>query len=233
MGSHLEAATNPTVGGMLLLTALLISGSLAAPSDGHLETVPDVRHANRNIGALTALKPAWNLKEDKSETTPKKFSSMSTRESQGNDKEAESPILNSKMALEIVSYVLETGDEGSVVRFLERLIRERKISEEETIAFVETIQSYLDEAKMFSEIATMAEDKKDKEDKEVAEKKDRAADVLQKLMAPSSLEYEDTETILKINQLLEFGREKEKISNNLYQHLKEALIETTLEEAQQ
>ena len=73
---------------------------------------------------------------------------------------------------------------------------------------------------MFSEIATMAEDKKDKEDKEVAEKKDRAADVLQKLMAPSSLEYEDTETILKINQLLESGREKEKISNNLYQHLK-------------
>ena len=53
---------------------------------------------------------------------------------------------------------------------------------------------------MFSEIATMAEDKKDKEDKEVAEKKDRAADVLQKLLGRSGSDSDASDSVGKFDQ---------------------------------
>ena len=53
--NSLKSWVSLPVGGMLLLTALLISGSLAAPSDGHLETVPDVRHAVRLWIKITFL----------------------------------------------------------------------------------------------------------------------------------------------------------------------------------
>jgi len=129
--------------------------------------------------------------------------------------------LNSKTALDIAAYVLQTGDEETIVRFLEEEILEGKTSEEETLEFVDTIQEYLDDARMFSEEVTTEDEKAEA----------AARTVLQELLS-NSAGNQDSTSILKINKFLESGLKGGEISETLYGHLKEALIETTLEEAQ-
>ena len=77
------------------------------------------------------------------------------------------PVLPHHSAAELARYVLETGDQDSVVQFLEKMIEERKvliastqsnnqivstsqISEEEALTYVETIKSYIKEAEKVS-----------------------------------------------------------------------------------
>merc|ERR1719447_1399016 len=43
-------------------------------------------------------------------------------------------------AAELVGYVLETGDQVSVVQFLQMLLKEGKLSEEQALAYVDAIK---------------------------------------------------------------------------------------------
>ena len=55
-------------------------------------------------------------------------------------------MLNIQSAEELAGYILETGDEASVITLLEGLIKDGQISEEEALIFVETLKSYIEEA---------------------------------------------------------------------------------------
>ena len=55
-------------------------------------------------------------------------------------------MLNLQSAEELAGYILETGDEASVVTLLEDLLKDGQISEEEALIFVETLKSYIEEA---------------------------------------------------------------------------------------
>ena len=55
-------------------------------------------------------------------------------------------MLNLQSAEELAGYILETGDEASVVTLLEDLLKDGQISEEEALIFVETLKSYVEEA---------------------------------------------------------------------------------------
>ena len=77
------------------------------------------------------------------------------------------PVLPDHSAAELAGYVLETGDQASVVQFLGKMIEDGKvviastqsnyhkvsisqISEEEALVYVETIKSYIKEAEKVS-----------------------------------------------------------------------------------
>ena len=85
-------------------------------------------------------------------------------------------MLPAHSAAELAGYVLETGDQDSVVQFLEQMIEEGKvliassqsnyhivstsqISEEEALGYVETIKSYIKEAEKVSEGSEDEEEK--------------------------------------------------------------------------
>ena len=55
-------------------------------------------------------------------------------------------MLNLQSAEELAGYILETGDEASMVTLLEDLLKDGQISEEEALIFVETLKSYIEEA---------------------------------------------------------------------------------------
>jgi len=140
-------------------------------------------------------------------------------------------------AAELAGYVLETGDQASVVQFLERMIQEGEITEEEALVYVETIKSYLDEAEK------MAEPSDDEEEKireillerkleesalqqKMEEEEEAKAEFMRSLI---NAERSENESILKINQFLEAGLKEGKISRSLYNHLKKGLIESVVE----
>ena len=47
-------------------------------------------------------------------------------------------------AAELAGYVLETGDQASVVQFLQMLLQEGKMTEEQVLAYVDTIKKDID-----------------------------------------------------------------------------------------
>jgi len=128
-------------------------------------------------------------------------------------------------AAELAGYVLETGDQVSVVQFLQMLLKEGKLSEEQALAYVDAIKRDIElveekEAKDEVERAKAQEQAKEKSLLERAAKE--AAEGLKK-------EKEEDELILRINDYLEEGLAEGKISKNLYNHLKEGLIESVVD----
>jgi len=128
-------------------------------------------------------------------------------------------------AAELAGYVLETGDQVSVVQFLQMLLKEGKLSEEQALAYVDAIKRDIEvveekEAKEEVERTKAQEEAKDESLLERAAKE--AAEGLKK-------EKEEDELILRINDYLEEGLAEGKISKNLYNHLKEGLIESVVD----
>jgi len=128
-------------------------------------------------------------------------------------------------AAELAGYVLETGDQVSVVQFLQMLLKEGKLSEEQALAYVDAIKRDIEvveekEAKEEVQRTKAQEQAKDESLLERAAKE--AAEGLKK-------EKEEDELILRINDYLEEGLAEGKISKNLYNHLKEGLIESVVD----
>merc|ERR1712080_233935 len=149
---------------------------------------------------------------------------------------------------------METGDQGSVVQFLQLLLQEGKMSEDQALAYVETIKKDI-------EIAEEGMREKEKENERESETRERERervaprddlDKIRKLVeaeeraqderaalekarslkeATDILEKDESEhdIILRINDYLESSLKEGKISKNLYNHLKEALIESVVE----
>merc|ERR1712012_918807 len=108
---------------------------------------------------------------------------------------------DAETAAELAGYVLETGDQVSVVQFLQMLLKEGKLSEEK-------------EAK--------EQQLKDEEQSLLERAAKEAAEGLKR-------EKEEHELILRINDYLEEGLAEGKISKNLYNHLKDGLIESVVD----
>merc|ERR1712013_430641 len=127
------------------------------------------------------------------------------------------------------------GDQASVVQFLERMIQEGEISEEEALVYVETIKSYLEEAEKMAEpsdeekIREILLERKLEESalqQKMEEEEEAKAEFMRSLI---NAERSENESILKINQFLEAGLKEGKISRSLYNHLKKGLIESVVE----
>jgi len=140
-------------------------------------------------------------------------------------------------AAELAGYVLETGDQASVVQFLERMIQEGEISEEEALVYVETIKSYLEEAEKMVEPSDDEEEKireilleRKLEESAIQQKMEEEEEAKAEFMRSLiNAERSENESILKINQFLESGLKEGKISRSLYNHLKKGLIESVVE----
>eukprot|EP00092_Neocalanus_flemingeri_P000827 GFUD01000880.1.p1 GENE.GFUD01000880.1~~GFUD01000880.1.p1 ORF type:complete len:295 (+),score=109.96 GFUD01000880.1:61-885(+) len=152
----------------------------------------------------------------------------------------EGSVLFPRSAAELAGYVLETGDQASVVQLLERMLTEGKISEEEALAYVENIKRYLDEAEKTSQQPNNEEEKireillerhlEEKAMEQKMEEEEAAKAVFMKNMINAEhKENDENESILKINKFLEEALKEGKISKSLYNHLKEALIESVVE----
>jgi polyhydroxyalkanoate synthesis regulator phasin len=150
---------------------------------------------------------------------------------------AAQPSLSANSAAQLAGYVLETGDQASVVQFLERMIQEGKMSEEEALVYVETIKSYLEEAEKMAE---PSEDEEEKIREILLERKLEESAMQQKLEEEEEAKAEfmrslinaersENESILEINQFLETGLKEGKISRSTYNHLKKGLIESVVE----
>jgi len=151
---------------------------------------------------------------------------------------SESSVLSLRSAEELAGYVLETGDEASVVEFLEKLLKAGKISEEEALAFVETIKTYIEEAGKASEDEKIREillERKIEEEKEAAleqrmeEEEAAKASFFQSMVKNAHTKTDENESILKMNRFLEAALKEGKISESLYNHLKGALVESAME----
>merc|ERR1711936_40788 len=133
-------------------------------------------------------------------------------------------------AAELAGYVLETGDQVSVVQFLQMLLKEGKLSEEQALAYVDAIKKDIEvveekEAKeeMVKEEVQRTKAQEQAKDESLLERAAKeAAEGLKK-------EKEEDELILRINDYLEEGLAEGKISKNLYNHLKEGLIESVVD----
>jgi len=141
-------------------------------------------------------------------------------------------------AAELAGYVLETGDQASVVQFLEKMIQQGEISEEEALVYVETIKSYLEEAEKMAAEGSNDEEEKIREillerkleesamQQKLEEEEEAKAEFMRSLI---NAEQTENESILKINQFLESALKEGKISRSLYNHLKKGLIESVVE----
>lgn len=145
-------------------------------------------------------------------------------------------------AAKLAGYVLDTGDQASVVQFLQLLLQEGKLSKEQALMYVESIKKDIEDAESRAREGKMGEQEPREEvdrirklvEADEREKEERSAAMMEKartLKAVSSLEREEEEhdLILKINDYLEGSLSEGKISKNLYDHLKEALIESVVE----
>jgi len=129
-------------------------------------------------------------------------------------------------AAELAGYVLETGDQVSVVQFLQMLLKEGKLSEEQALAYVDAIKKDIE----------VVEEKEAKDEVERAKAQEQAAkeeSLLERAAKEAAeglkKEKQEDELILRINDYLEEGLAEGKISKNLYNHLKEGLIESVVD----
>merc|ERR1712133_215776 len=150
-------------------------------------------------------------------------------------------IADPETAAKLAGYVMETGDQGSVVQFLQLLLQEGKMSEEQALAYVETIKKDIELAEErererqrerlpprddLDKIRKLVEAEERAQEERVALEKARSLKA-----ATDSLEKDESEhdIILRINEYLESSLKEGKIAKNLYNHLKEALIESVVE----
>merc|ERR1712133_293155 len=150
-------------------------------------------------------------------------------------------IADPETAAKLAGYVMETGDQGSVVQFLQLLLQEGKMSEEQALAYVETIKKDIELAEErererqrerlpprddLDKIRKLVEAEERAQEERVALEKARSLKE-----ATDSLEKDESEhdIILRINDYLESSLKEGKITKNLYNHLKEALIESVVE----
>jgi len=137
---------------------------------------------------------------------------------------------------ELAEYILETGDQASVVEFLELLLEEGKISQEEALEYIDTIKGLLEDAESRREedvddiekIREMV--RQSKEEEEEVRKLKAIKEVLADV--GSSEDTGESETFLRINDYLEKGFKGGKLSRNTYNLLKEALIQSVLDKLQ-
>jgi len=133
-------------------------------------------------------------------------------------------------AAELAGYVLETGDQVSVVQFLQMLLKEGKLSEEQALAYVDAIKKDIEvveekeakEERVKEEVERVKAQEEAKEESLLERAAKEAAESLKK-------EKQEHELILRINDYLEEGLSEGKISKNLYNHLKEGLIESVVD----
>jgi len=133
-------------------------------------------------------------------------------------------------AAELAGYVLETGDQVSVVQFLQMLLKEGKLSEEQALAYVDAIKKDIEvveekeakEQRVKEEVERVKAQEEAKEESLLERAAKEAAESLKK-------EKQEHELILRINDYLEEGLSEGKISKNLYNHLKEGLIESVVD----
>jgi len=133
-------------------------------------------------------------------------------------------------AAELAGYVLETGDQVSVVQFLQMLLKEGKLSEEQALAYVDAIKRDIEaveekeakEEREKEELERVTAQEQAKEESLLEKAAEEAAESLKK-------EKEEHELILRINDYLEEGLAEGKISKNIYNHLKEGLIESVVD----
>merc|ERR1712080_233927 len=125
-------------------------------------------------------------------------------------------------AAELAGYVLETGDQVSVVQFLQMLLKEGKLSEEQALAYVDAIKRDIEVVEAKEEVERTKAEEQAKEESLLERAAKEAAEDLKS-------EKEEDELILRINDYLEQGLAEGKISKNLYNHLKEGLIESVVD----
>lgn len=160
-------------------------------------------------------------------------------------------------ASHLAKYILDTGDMDGVMEFLQHMVRAGKMSDKEGITYVNSLvdhlQTKLKEApsptkeaegrrgqheellrSISREQETLARSKQAIEDriKDLETKKTKEEEIVKGQQLATFAEEEgenDNETILNINQIIEDQRSKNLISKTLYLHVKEALIETAVE----
>merc|ERR1712141_661665 len=126
--------------------------------------------------------------------------------------------------------MFETGDQVSVVQFLQMLLKEGKLSEEQALAYVDAIKRDIEaveekeakEEREKEELERVTAQEQAKEESLLEKAAEEAAESLKK-------EKEEHELILRINDYLEEGLAEGKISKNIYNHLKEGLIESVVD----
>merc|ERR1712108_43128 len=106
------------------------------------------------------------------------------------------------MGAELTGYVLETGDQVSVVQFLQMLLKEGKLSEKQALAYVDAIKKDIE---VVEEEGAKAQEQAAKEESLLERAAKEAAEGLKK-------EKQEDELILRINDYLEEGLAEGKIS---------------------
>jgi len=131
---------------------------------------------------------------------------------------------------ELATYVMETGDQASVVQFLQMMMEEGKMSQEEALIYVDNIKRIVEKEEPVDDIEKIREMVQENKVEEEEEMKVKA---LRNMLEGIEKENDENDAILKINDYLEGGLKEGKLSRNVYNHLKEALIESVLEGLQQ
>merc|ERR1719209_80268 len=103
-------------------------------------------------------------------------------------------------AAELAGYVLETGDQVSVVQFLQMLLKEGKLSEEQALAYVNAIKKDID----------VVEEKEAKEQQLKEEEQSLLERAAKEAAEGLKREKQEHELILRINDYLEEGLKREK-----------------------
>merc|ERR1711892_50295 len=137
---------------------------------------------------------------------------------------------------ELAGYILETGDQASVVEFIQLLLEEGKITQEEALEYIDAIKRMLEEAEGGRE--EREEEPMDDIEKirelvrqcKQQEEEDRKVKAIRDIMENVSTEEAgESDTFLRINDYLERGLKGGKLSKNTYNLLKEALIKSVLD----
>merc|ERR1711892_1081548 len=156
---------------------------------------------------------------------------------------------------ELAGYILETGDQASVVEFIQLLLEEGKvrvklgvrestnttfqyqnITQEEALEYIDAIKRMLEEAEggreereeePMDDIEKIRELVRQGKQQEEEDRKVKAiTDIMENV---STEEAGESDTFLRINDYLERGLKGGKLSKNTYNLLKEALIKSVLD----
>jgi len=168
----------------------------------------------------------------------------SLRAMKRNSMEAEDSILDLEAAAELAGYILDTGDEGTVVTFLEELLNERKVTEEEALVFVEVVKELIEETRVanlpdsendhrrnVSPLRDILLERKIEEEREKEFLDEEANEEFLRgvLSQKQTKTDEETDQLMNINAYLEAARKKGRISESLYTQMKEAVIESLID----
>merc|ERR1719397_2256569 len=153
----------------------------------------------------------------------------SLRAMKRNSMEGEDSILDVEAAAEVAGYILDTGDEATVVTFLEELLNERKIIEETRVANLPDDEQ--EHVRNISPLRDILLERKIEEERE-KEFLDEEADeeFLRGVISEKQTKTDDeTDQLININAYLEAARKKGIISESLYSQMKDAVIESLID----